>query len=85
MIWIAASAGFAIYVSDFGSYNKTYGSIAAIIIFLIWLWVTNLALLLGAELNAELERGRAIDAGITRSDEPYVEMRDTKAIKDDSL
>ncbi|WP_222721662.1 YihY/virulence factor BrkB family protein, partial [Actinomadura sp. HBU206391] len=55
VIWITASTGFAIYVAAFGSYNKTYGSIATVVVFLVWLWVTNLALLIGAELNAELE------------------------------
>ncbi len=83
VIWIAASGGFAVYIAAFGSYNKTYGSIATVIIFLVWLWVSNLALLLGAELNAELERGRAMAAaGLSRGDEPYVELRDTRAIKD---
>jgi membrane protein len=84
VIWIVASSGFALYIAAFGSYNKTYGSIATVIIFLVWLWVTNLALLLGAELNAELERGRAIAAGLPRTEEPYVELRDTRAIKDDT-
>ncbi|HZE32611.1 MAG TPA: YihY/virulence factor BrkB family protein [Actinoallomurus sp.] len=84
VIWIVASSGFALYIAAFSSYNKTYGSIASVIIFLVWLWVTNLALLLGAELNAELERGRAIAAGLPGTEEPYVELRDTRAIKDDT-
>jgi membrane protein len=54
--WALASAGFAVYVSNFGSYNKTYGALAGPIVFLIWLWITNIMILLGAELNAELER-----------------------------
>jgi len=62
--WLAASAGFALYVSNFASYNATYGSIAGVIVFLVWLWVSNLALLLGAELNAELERSRELEAGL---------------------
>ena len=62
--WLAASAGFALYVSNFASYNATYGSIAGVIVFLVWLWVSNLALLLGAELNAELERSRELEAGV---------------------
>ncbi len=64
VLWLAASAGFALYVSTFASYNATYGSIAGIIVFLVWLWISNLALLLGAEMNAELERTRELEAGI---------------------
>jgi membrane protein len=61
ILWILASAGFALYVAEFGSYNKTYGSLAGVIVFLIWLWLSNVAVLLGAELNAELERRRALE------------------------
>jgi membrane protein len=61
ILWILASAGFALYVAEFGSYNKTYGSLAGVIVFLIWLWLSNVAVLLGAELNAELERSRALE------------------------
>lgn len=75
LLWIAASAAFAFYVANFGSYNETYGSIASIIIFLVWLWISNLALLLGAELNAELERGRQIAAGHPADEEPYLPTR----------
>jgi membrane protein len=56
--WIVVSLAFAFYVANFGSYNKTYGALAAPIVFLVWLWVSNLMILLGAEFNAELERGR---------------------------
>jgi membrane protein len=63
VIWILASAGFALYVTNFGSYNKTYGSLAGIIVFLVWLWISNIAVLLGAEFNAELERGRELQSG----------------------
>jgi membrane protein len=56
LTWILASVAFAVYVANFGSYNKTYGSLAGVIVFLLWLWLTNLALLFGAELDAELER-----------------------------
>jgi membrane protein len=63
-LWIAASVAFAFYVANFGSYNATYGSIAGVIVFLVWLWITNTAILLGAVLNAELERGREIAAGL---------------------
>ncbi|MFI0354838.1 YihY/virulence factor BrkB family protein [Actinomadura sp. 9N407] len=83
LLWLIASAGFALYVANFASYNKTYGSLAGVIIFLVWLWITNIAILLGAELNAELERGRAIAAGIPEKREPYVEPRDTRAFDDD--
>jgi YihY family inner membrane protein len=83
IVWLAASAGFAVYVANFGSYNKTYGSLAGIIIFLVWLWISNIAILLGAELNAELERGRAIAAGRPEDEEPYVEPRDTRKFDDD--
>ena len=63
-LWLVASALFALYVSNFSSYNATYGSIAGVIVFLIWLWISNLALLFGAELNAELERERELKAGV---------------------
>jgi membrane protein len=59
-IWLLASAGFAIYTSQFTSYNKTWGSLAAVIIMLTWLWLSSLALLLGAEINAETERSRQL-------------------------
>lgn len=55
-IWLVASALFGLYVANFGSYNKTYGALGGLVIFLVWIWITNLALLLGAELNAERER-----------------------------
>ena len=63
VLWLAVSGLFALYVSGFSSYNKTYGSLAGIIVFLVWLWLTNLAILLGAELNAELDRARAAGEG----------------------
>jgi membrane protein len=80
VLWIAASAGFALYVANFSSYNKTYGSLAAVIVFLVWLWITNLAILFGAEFDAEMQRGRAIEAGHAPDDEPYMELRDTAKI-----
>jgi membrane protein len=83
VLWLVASGLFALYVSGFSSYNKTYGSLAGIVIFLVWLWISNLAILLGAELNAELERGRAIAGGHPPDDEPYVEPRDTRGFDDD--
>ncbi|MGW8063752.1 YihY/virulence factor BrkB family protein [Streptomyces ziwulingensis] len=82
LIWLVASAGFAFYVANFGSYNKTYGTLAGVIIFLVWLWVTNLAILLGLEFDAELARQRVIDGGHPPEEEPYVEPRDTRAWDD---
>jgi membrane protein len=63
VVWIIASAAFAFYVANFSSYNKTYGSLASVIVFLVWLWISNIAVLLGAEFNSELERGRELEAG----------------------
>jgi YihY family inner membrane protein len=82
VVWVVASAAFALYVANFGSYNKTYGSLASVIIFLVWLWLSNTAILLGAELNAELERSRAIAAGHPADEEPYMELRDTRKIRE---
>ena len=62
--WVVASAAFGFYVANFASYDATYGSLAGVIVFLLWLWITNLALLFGAELDAELERGRELQAGM---------------------
>ena len=76
--WVIASLAFAFYVSNFGSYNKTYGALAGPIVFLVWLWISNIMILLGAEFNAELERGRAIEDGMPEDQEPYVEPRDTR-------
>ncbi len=76
LVWLLASAGFALYVANFGSYNKTYGSLAAVIVFLVWLWISNLAVLLGAEFDAEIQRGRAILAGHPPQAEPYLQPRD---------
>ena len=80
IIWIIASALFAVYVSFSGSYNKTYGSLATVIVFLVWLWITNIAILLGAEFNAETQRERALRAGLPEDVEPYAEVRDTRKL-----
>jgi len=69
VIWLVASGAFAFYVANFGSYNETYGSLGAIVIFLVWMWISNLAILLGAEFNAELERGRELAGGVPGADE----------------
>ncbi|MFJ4715539.1 YihY/virulence factor BrkB family protein [Streptomyces sp. NPDC088785] len=79
LIWLVGSAGFSFYVSGFSSYNKTYGTMAGVIVFLVWLWLTNLALLLGLEFDAEITRQRAMAAGHPESVEPFVEPRDTQA------
>jgi membrane protein len=76
VLWIAASAIFAFYVATFSSYNKTYGSLGGVIVFLIWLWVSNIAILLGAEFDAELARERSIAGGAPPEDEPYLPLRD---------
>ncbi|MET8091215.1 YihY/virulence factor BrkB family protein [Micromonospora sp. NPDC005220] len=81
VIWLVISGLFAFYVSNFGSYDKTYGTLAGVIIFLVWLWLSNIAILLGAEFDAELERGRAISAGHAVDDEPYVELRDDRKLR----
>ena len=83
LLWIIASALFAFYVANFSSYSKTYGTMAGIIIFLIWVWISNLAILLGLEFNAELNRARAEVDGLPEGAEPYVELRDTRKLDDD--
>jgi membrane protein len=80
--WLIASAAFAFYVGNFGSYNKTYGALGGVIVFLVWLWISNIVILLGAEFNAELERGRAIEGGMRPPDrEPFAEPRDTRKME----
>jgi membrane protein len=83
LLWIVASAAFAFYVSSFASYNKTYGALGGVIVFLVWLWISNIAVLLGAELNAEVERGRQIEAGRPEDEEPFLEPRDTRKLDDE--
>ena len=73
-----ASAAFGFYVANFSSYDKTYGSLAGVIAFLLWLWITNLALLFGAELDAELERGRELQAGLPAEELIQLPPRDTR-------
>ena len=84
LLWVIASLLFGIYAANFASYGKTYGALGSVIVFLIWLWLTNLAILYGAELNAELERQRAIAAGQPEDEEPYVPMRDTRTVDGDA-
>ncbi|MFF4519120.1 YihY/virulence factor BrkB family protein [Streptomyces mirabilis] len=78
VIWMITSAGFALYVANFASYNKTYGTMAGVIVFLVWLWITNLAILLGLEFDAETMRQRAIAGGHPPQTEPYAEPRDAR-------
>lgn len=81
LLWLLASGAFAIYLANFANYNKTYGTLGGVIAFLVWLWISNIAILLGAELDAELERGRAIAAGHDPSDEPFLQLRDDRKLK----
>lgn len=79
--WIIISVGFGFYVSNFSSYDKTYGTLASAIVFLLWLWLTNVALLFGVELDAELERGRELQAGLPAEDHIQLPPRSTRAIE----
>ncbi|MET0789547.1 MAG: YihY/virulence factor BrkB family protein [Cellulomonas sp.] len=79
VVWILASSAFGFYVANFSSYDKTYGSLAGVIVFLLWLWITNLALLFGAELDAEIERGRQLQGGIEAEKTIQLPPRDTRA------
>lgn len=77
IVWVLASALFGFYVASFGSYAKTYGAMASVIILLLWVWITNIALLLGAEIDSELERARQLQAGIKAEDVLQLPPRDT--------
>ncbi len=81
LIWLVASIGFAYYVANFSSYNKTYGAVAGVVVALLWLWITNLALLFGAELDAELERGRQLQLGIASEEALQLPVRDTRGVQ----
>jgi membrane protein len=82
VVWVVASAGFAFYVANFSSYNKTYGTLAAVVVFLVWLWISNVALLFGAEFNAEMERGRELQAGMLEAEQTIqLPPRNTKKMK----
>ncbi|MCW2736671.1 YihY/virulence factor BrkB family protein [Nocardioides sp.] len=80
VVWIVASAAFGFYVANFSNYDKTYGSLAGVIAFLLWLWITNLALLFGGELDAELERSRELQGGMHAEEEIQLPPRDTRKI-----
>jgi len=83
VVWLLASAAFGFYVANFGSYNKTYGSLGGVIVFLTWLWITNIIILLGAEFNSEMERSKAIHGGHPPDEEPYLPLRDDRKLKDE--
>ncbi|WP_125776720.1 YihY/virulence factor BrkB family protein [Antribacter gilvus] len=77
--WLVASAAFGVYVSGFSNYGATYGTLAGFVVFLLWMWITNLALLFGAELDSELERGRELQAGIAAEETIQLPPRSTRA------
>ncbi|MFB7668865.1 YihY/virulence factor BrkB family protein [Kitasatospora sp. NPDC056138] len=83
LLWLVLSGGFAAYVANFGSYNRAYGTLAGVIVFLVWLWLSNLAILLGLEFDAEVARERAIEGGMPPGEDPYVPPRDTRTWPDD--
>ena len=80
VIWILASVGFAFYVTYFSSYNKTYGTVAGAIVLLLWIWLTNLALLFGAELDSELERSRQLQSGMAAEETLELPLRDGRGV-----
>jgi membrane protein len=73
-----ATALFGLYIANFSNYDRTYGSLAGVIVFLLWLWIANIALLFGAEFDAELERGRQLQAGIAAEEDIQLPPRDTR-------
>ncbi len=82
LLWVAVSAAFAVYVAGFSSYDKTYGSLAGVVIFLVWLWLSNIAILLGAEINAELDHAKAIAEGLPEDAAPFALPRDTRKLSE---
>ncbi|GAA4672293.1 YihY/virulence factor BrkB family protein [Nocardioides nanhaiensis] len=81
VVWAVASAGFGLYVANFSSYDQTYGALGGVIAFLLWLWITNVALLLGAELDSELERGRELQSGLPAEEQLQLPPRDDRGIR----
>ncbi|MBT8162625.1 MULTISPECIES: YihY/virulence factor BrkB family protein [Arthrobacter] len=81
LVFVLASLGFAFYVANFSSYNKTYGTIGGVIVALLWLWILNMSLLFGAEFDAEMERGRELQAGISAEETIQLPPRGTKRSK----
>ncbi|HCT76055.1 MAG TPA: YihY/virulence factor BrkB family protein [Micromonosporaceae bacterium] len=85
LVWVAVSGGFAFYIARFDSFDRTYGALGGVVVFLVWLWLTNVAVLLGAEFDAELARERAIAAGLPPRTEPYLPLRDLpKEVEEES-
>jgi membrane protein len=80
VVWVGASVLFGLYVAGFGSYDKTYGSLAGVVVFLLWLWITNLALLFGAELDSEMERSRQLQAGLPAEDTLLLPAKDDRTL-----
>ncbi len=80
LVWLVASIGFAFYVANFSSYNRTYGAVAGVVVALLWLWITNVALLFGAELDAELERVRELRSGVAAEETIQLPVRDSRGI-----
>lgn len=76
LLWVIASAGFGLYIANLGSYDKTYGALGSVVVFLVWMWITNLALLLGAEFDAELERQRELLAGLPAEEQIQLPPRE---------
>jgi len=78
VVWLIVSGLFAVYIANFSSYNKTYGSVAAVIVFLVWLWISNLAILIGTEFDAELEHERALREGVPPDVDMFALPKDTR-------
>jgi membrane protein len=81
VVWLAASAGFAFHVVNFSSYDHTYGSVAGVVVTLLWLWLTNLALLFGAELDSEIERARELHRGLPAEEWLQLPVRSDRGIR----
>ncbi|MGN6611074.1 MAG: YihY/virulence factor BrkB family protein [Angustibacter sp.] len=81
VVWVVASVGFGIYVANFSNYGKFYGALAGVIIFLLWLWITNLSLLFGAEVDSEVERSRQLQAGMAAEEGLQLPVRDDRGIE----
>ncbi len=76
LLWAVATLGFFFYVANFGSYNKTYGTLGGLVVLLLWLWITNVALLFGAEFDSELERSRQLAAGVPAAETIRLPLRE---------
>jgi membrane protein len=79
LVLAITTAAFSLYVANFGSYDKTYGAIAGVIVLLLWIWLANLSLLFGVEFDAEMERARQLQGGIEAEETIQLPPRDTKA------